>query len=109
MTPGARIPVPGGVGLIGSHRRARLMVGPNEFIGPLNLSNPGEYTMLELVEAVSRLTGSSSRFVSKPQPDDNLKQRRFDASRTRNIRGSEPEVPLVEGLAGTVEYFHAIW
>ncbi|EKV26873.1 dTDP-glucose 4,6-dehydratase [Caenispirillum salinarum AK4] len=86
----------------------RFMDSPDELIGPLNLGNPGEYTMLELAQAVIRLTGSTSRIVNKPLPADDPKQRRPDITRAWDALGWEPTVTLEEGLAKTVDYFRTV-
>ncbi|GAA0584454.1 UDP-glucuronic acid decarboxylase family protein [Caenispirillum bisanense] len=85
-----------------------LMETDDSVIGPLNLGNPGEYTMLELAEAVIRLTGSRSRVVHKPLPADDPKQRRPDIARARDLLGWEPAVPLDDGLAKTIHYFRSV-
>ena len=76
--------------------------------GPLNLGNPGEFTVFELAETVLRLTGSSSRFVLERLPEDDPKRRRPDISRAKSLLGWEPRVPLEEGLKETIWYFHKI-
>jgi UDP-glucuronate decarboxylase len=81
---------------------------PASVTGPLNLGNPGEYTMLDLAETVIRQTGSTSRIVHGPLPADDPKQRRPDISLARNILGWEPTVPLDVGLARTVDYFRSV-
>ncbi|MBP2303236.1 UDP-glucuronic acid decarboxylase family protein [Azospirillum picis] len=83
----------------------RFMDTPAEATGPLNLGNPGEFTMLELAEKVIRLTGSASRIAHKPLPQDDPKQRQPDISKARALMGWEPTVPLDEGLARTIAYF----
>ncbi len=75
--------------------------------GPVNLGNPGEYTMLELAEAVIRLTGSPSRIAYKPLPPDDPRQRKPDITLARDVLGWEPRVPLEDGLTRTIEYFRA--
>jgi UDP-glucuronate decarboxylase len=83
----------------------RLMNSPPEVIGPVNLGNPGEFTMLELAKQVMALTESSSPVQHLPLPADDPARRRPDISRARELLGWEPTVPLNEGLARTVEYF----
>jgi UDP-glucuronate decarboxylase len=83
----------------------KLMDSPDEFTGPVNLGNPGEFTMLELAEAVIRLTGSGSKLVFKPLPADDPKQRRPEISLAREKLGWEPAVPLEEGLKQTLAFF----
>ena len=83
-----------------------MMATPAEFTGPVNIGNPGEFTMLELAETVLRLTGSKSKLVFRPLPEDDPKQRRPDISLARARLGSwEPRVPLEEGLVRTIAYF----
>ena len=74
-------------------------------VGPVNLGNPGEFTMLELAEKVLELTGSSSTVEHLPLPQDDPKQRQPDISRAKKSLGWEPAVPLNEGLVKTIEYF----
>lgn len=74
-------------------------------VGPLNLGNPGEFTMLELAELTLRLAGGKSRIVHKPLPADDPRQRQPDISLARRILKWEPAVPLEEGLARTIAYF----
>lgn len=86
----------------------RLMDGPDTFIGPVNLGNPGEFTMKQLAETVIGLTGSKSKLVNLPRPADDPTQRRPDISLAKKHLGWEPKVPLVEGLTRTIEYFKKI-
>jgi len=81
---------------------------PDDFIGPVNLGNPREFTILELAEKVLELTGSSSRLVFKPLPMDDPKQRRPDISLAREALDWSPRVPLDEGLAKTIAYFEQL-
>jgi UDP-glucuronate decarboxylase len=74
-------------------------------VGPVNLGNPGEFTMLELAQKVLELTGSSSTIEHLPLPQDDPKQRQPDISRAKKSLGWEPTVPLNEGLVKTIEYF----
>jgi UDP-glucuronate decarboxylase len=83
----------------------RLMGTEDSVTGPLNLGNPGEFTIRELAEAVIELTGSASRLVHLPLPQDDPKQRQPDISKARAVLGWEPRVPLREGLGRTIEYF----
>jgi len=73
--------------------------------GPVNLGNPGEFTMNELAEQVIKLAGTSSKIVRKPLPSDDPKQRRPDISLARERLSWEPAVPLEEGLKETIAYF----
>jgi UDP-glucuronate decarboxylase len=83
----------------------RMMDSPANFIGPVNIGNPGEFTMLELAEMVLRLTGSRSRISLKPLPSDDPKQRRPDISLAKQALDWEPKVSLEEGLVKTIAYF----
>jgi len=83
----------------------RMMDSPATFIGPVNIGNPGEFTMLELAEMVLRLTGSRSKISFKPLPSDDPKQRRPDISLAKQALDWEPKVSLEEGLVKTIAYF----
>ncbi|HXG29181.1 MAG TPA: UDP-glucuronic acid decarboxylase family protein [Nevskiales bacterium] len=83
----------------------RLMNSDDEVIGPVNLGNPGEFTIKELAERVSRLTRSKSELVYKPLPSDDPTQRQPDIALARSRLGWEPKVDLETGLARTIEYF----
>ncbi len=72
---------------------------------PVNIGNPSEMTMLEFAREIIRATGSRSRIVHKPLPQDDPKQRRPDITKARKLLRWEPKVPLAEGLADTIEYF----
>jgi nucleoside-diphosphate-sugar epimerase len=76
-------------------------------VGPMNIGNPDEYTLLELAEAVLRTTGSSSELVFEPLPVDDPKVRRPDIGLARRVLGWEPEVDLAQGLARTAEWFRS--
>ncbi len=82
----------------------RLMEHPTE-VGPINLGNPGEFTIRELAEQVLALTGAGNALVHRPLPADDPKQRQPDITRARTTLGFEPKVPLAEGLKRTVAYF----
>ncbi|MBI5498453.1 MAG: SDR family oxidoreductase [Deltaproteobacteria bacterium] len=81
------------------------MMEQDGFVGPVNLGNPGEFTMLELAQKVLQLSGSSSKLEHRPLPPDDPRQRRPDISVARQRLGWEPRVPLEEGLVRTLEYF----
>jgi UDP-glucuronate decarboxylase len=83
----------------------KLMATPDGFTGPMNLGNPGEFTMLELAEKVLKLTGSKSKIVHKPLPADDPVRRKPDITLAKTTTGWEPKVPLDEGLKLTVDYF----
>jgi len=77
----------------------------NETVGPMNLGNPGEFTMLQLAELTLKLVGGKSKIVHKPLPSDDPKQRRPDIALARKVLKWEPKVPLEDGLARTIGYF----
>jgi len=83
----------------------RLMASPDDVTGPINIGNPGEFTMIELAENVIELTGSRSKLVFEPLPADDPKQRKPDITLAKEKLGWEPTVPLREGLQKTIEYF----
>ncbi len=83
----------------------RMMATPDEIIGPVNLGNPSEFTILELAENVIRLTGSSSRIVFKPLPQDDPTQRRPDISKAKELIHWTPGIQLADGLVKTIQYF----
>ena len=82
-----------------------LMETPGEFIGPVNLGNPGEFTIRELAEMVIEMTGSRSTLTYLPLPSDDPRQRCPDISLAREAMGWAPSIPLREGLAQTIKYF----
>ena len=83
------------------------MMEQTETVGPVNIGNPSEFTMLELAEKVVAITGSKSKIVHKPLPSDDPKQRRPDISLAKKVLGWEPKVSLDEGLRETIAYFKA--
>jgi len=83
----------------------RLMNSSDEVSGPVNLGNPGEFTMIELAEKVLRQTSSTSKLIYMPLPQDDPKQRRPDISRAKKHLNWEPAVPLDQGLERTIAYF----
>ncbi len=84
----------------------QLMENTNDqFMGPVNLGNPGEYTMLELAEKVKKLTNSRSELVFQELPADDPKQRCPDISLAKEKLGWRPKVSLDEGLKRTIAYF----
>ncbi len=74
-------------------------------VGPMNLGNPGEFTMLELAEIVLKKVGGKSKITHKELPADDPKQRKPDITQARDILGWEPKVPLEEGIEKTIAYF----
>ena len=88
------------------HGLKKMMASKDEFKGPVNLGNPGEFTMLELAEKVIELTGAKSKIIFQPLPQDDPRQRKPDISvARRELSGWQPEVQLTEGLQRTIEYF----
>jgi UDP-glucuronate decarboxylase len=77
----------------------------SETVGPMNLGNPGEFTMLQLAELTIRLVGGKSKIVHKPLPSDDPKQRQPDITLAKRVLKWEPAVPLEEGLKRTIAYF----
>lgn len=86
----------------------RLMDSPAAFTGPVNIGNPGEFTMLELAETVLRLTDSRSRLRFEPLPQDDPKQRQPEIGLARSALGWEPRVALEDGLKETIAYFRSV-
>jgi len=86
----------------------RMMDTPAEFTGPMNVGNPGEFTMIELAEKVIALTGSGSRLVFQPLPSDDPKQRQPDIGLAKKSIDWEPKVALGDGLKATVAYFRKL-
>lgn len=86
----------------------RMMASPLEFTGPVNIGNPGEFTILELAEKVIRMTGSKSKVIFKSLPSDDPMQRQPDISLAREKLEWEPHIPLEKGLEKTIEYFKTI-
>lgn len=86
----------------------RLMGTGPESLGPVNLGNPGEFTMLELATQVLRLTGSSSTLVFQPLPQDDPKQRCPDITRARTLLDWTPTVKLETGLVRTIDFFKQV-
>ncbi|MCR5784346.1 MAG: SDR family oxidoreductase [Eubacterium sp.] len=83
----------------------RMMDSRDGFSGPVNLGNPGEFTMLELANKVIELTGSSSKLVFMPLPQDDPVKRKPDISLAKKELGWEPKIVLEEGLKKTIKYF----
>ena len=86
----------------------RMMDTPAEFTGPMNIGNPGEFTMIELAEKVLSLAGSRSTLVFEPLPSDDPKQRQPDISLAKATIGWEPKVALEDGLKETIAYFRKL-
>jgi UDP-glucuronate decarboxylase len=75
---------------------------------PINIGNPGEFSMLELAEKVIQMTGTTSKIVFQELPQDDPKQRKPDISRAKNVLGWEPKIVLNQGLEKTIDYFRNI-
>lgn len=83
----------------------RMMHTPREVTGPVNLGNPGEFTVMELAEKVLEKTGSKSKIVCLPLPMDDPVRRKPDITQARKLLGWEPKISLDEGLDRTIRYF----
>ena len=81
------------------------LMNQEKTVGPVNIGNPGEFTMLELAELVLKKVGGKSKVTNLPLPADDPKQRRPDISLAKEVLGWEPRVPLEEGLDRTIVYF----
>ena len=86
----------------------KLMDSPDDFTGPVNLGNPAEITILDLCNKVINLTGSKSKVVFEPLPEDDPQQRQPDISLAKEVLRWQPEVGLEEGLKSTIEYFNPL-
>ena len=86
----------------------RMMAAPDDFVGPVNLGNPDEFTVRELAERIVELTGSRSRLERLALPPDDPTQRRPDIALARERLGWEPKVGLRDGLVRTIEYFRSL-
>src|SRR6195952_1728301 len=85
----------------------RIMATDPDITGPVNIGNPGEFSIRELADLVIELTGTKSKLVSRPLPQDDPKQRRPDIGLAKKVLGWEPTIELREGLAKTIAYFDA--
>jgi UDP-glucuronate decarboxylase len=85
-----------------------MMDGPDDFVGPVNLGNPGEFTILELAKLVLEMVGSQSKLVYEPLPVDDPTQRQPDIALAKERLGWSPAISLREGLAKTIEWFRSI-
>jgi UDP-glucuronate decarboxylase len=86
----------------------RMMDSAKSLCGPVNLGNPGEFTMLQLAELVLRLTGSKSKLVRRPLPQDDPRQRQPDIALAKAALGWQPKVTLEDGLKETIAYFRKL-
>lgn len=87
----------------------KMMRTPAEVTGPINIGNPGEFSMKELAEIIVKLTGSKSKIEYHPLPQDDPRQRRPDITKAREILGWEPVTQLEEGLTKTIAYFDELF
>ncbi len=88
--------------------RGFLALLDSDVVGPTNIGNPNEYTILQLAEMVLEVTGSDSKLVFRPLPVDDPTQRQPDISRARDLLGWQPEVDLRTGIERTTEYFRSV-
>jgi len=86
----------------------RMMAAPDDFVGPVNIGNPGEFTIRELAELTVQLCGSSSTIVHRPLPVDDPERRRPDIALARDRLGWAPTIALREGLERTIEWFRTV-
>jgi UDP-glucuronate decarboxylase len=86
----------------------RMMGTSDEITGPINLGNPGEFTIIELAKIIIDIIGSKSKIVHRPLPEDDPKHRRPDITQAKDILGWEPTVPLRRGLERTIPYFEQL-
>ena len=86
----------------------KLMAAPDEVTGPINLGNPGEYTIKQLAQAVLELVDSKSKLVYGPLPPDDPTRRQPDITLAKEKLGWEPKIPLREGLEKTIAWFKTI-
>ena len=84
------------------------MNNSDDFVGPVNIGNPGEFTIKQLAEQVIQLTGSKSKIVYLPLPNDDPLQRKPDITLAKQKLGWEPKIPLAEGLKKTIDYFKSL-
>lgn len=85
----------------------RFMASPKEVTGPINMGNPGEFTIRELAEMVLTMVGGKSKLVMMPLPQDDPKQRQPDITLAQNVLGWEPKIKLEQGLGKTIDYFRS--
>ena len=86
----------------------KLMDAPDGVTGPINIGNPGEFTIRQLAEIVIEMTGSRSEIVQMPLPQDDPLQRRPDITKARDVLGWQPTIPLRQGLERTIDYFKTL-
>ena len=85
-----------------------LMASDDDITGPVNIGNPGEFTIRELAEQVIFITGSTSKIIQQPLPQDDPRQRRPDISMAKSVLGWEPKIQLQQGLNKTIDYFRGV-
>jgi UDP-glucuronate decarboxylase len=85
-----------------------LMASDDAVTGPVNIGNPGEFTIRELAEKVIFITGSTSSIIEKPLPQDDPRQRRPDIGMAKSVLGWEPKIQLEQGLKKTIDYFRGV-
>ena len=86
----------------------RMMNGSDDFVGPVNIGNPGEYTILELAEKIIELSGSKSKITYQPLPADDPTRRQPDITLAKKHLDWEPKIQLAEGLQKTIDWFKTI-
>jgi UDP-glucuronate decarboxylase len=86
----------------------KLMDAPDTVTGPVNIGNPGEFTIRQLAEIVIEMTGSRSEIVQMPLPQDDPLQRRPDITKARELLDWQPAIPLRQGLERTIDYFKTL-
>ncbi|MBU6413315.1 MAG: SDR family oxidoreductase [Planctomycetes bacterium] len=86
----------------------RMMNGPDEFVGPVNIGNPNEFTIMQLAQLIMELTGNKGKIIHKPLPQDDPLQRQPDITLARQKLGWEPKTQLRDGLVKTIDYFRSI-
>jgi UDP-glucuronate decarboxylase len=85
-----------------------LMASDDAITGPVNIGNPGEFTIRELAEQVIFITGSASKIIQHPLPQDDPRQRRPDITMAKSVLGWEPKIQLEQGLNKTIDYFRGV-
>jgi UDP-glucuronate decarboxylase len=85
-----------------------MMNTDEEMIGPVNLGNPGEFTMFDLANMIIKLTGTGSTILQMPLPQDDPKQRQPNINKAKSVLGWEPKIDLETGLQKTIDYFRKI-
>ena len=86
----------------------KMMNRDGDFVGPVNIGNPGEFTIRELAEKVIELCGSSSKLIHQPLPDDDPTRRRPDITLAQEKLGWSPQIDLEQGLQATIDWFRSI-